>query len=93
MRLIDADALLAEVREQGVLGSGHSDSEREDDVCDMIDHAPTVDAIEVVRCKDCVRKRAEYWVETDRFVVCSRYNISKNENGFCDYGERKDGDE
>ena len=43
MRLIDADILIKTIKEQGIRGSGWSDSERESDVIDMIDSISTVD--------------------------------------------------
>ena len=43
MRLIDADKLIEYIRDNGVLGNYHSDTEREDDVIDMIDSQPTID--------------------------------------------------
>ena len=42
LRLIDADRLIEYVKENGVLGNYHSDSERESDVIDMIEAQPTV---------------------------------------------------
>jgi hypothetical protein len=43
MRLIDADALIKTIRLQGMLGDCHSGAEREDDVVDMIESAPTIE--------------------------------------------------
>lgn len=45
MRLIDADAL---PKYNGYALSA-------DNVAKAVEHAPTIDAVEVVRCKDCVR--------------------------------------
>ena len=55
-----------------------------------IDKAPTVDAVEVVRCKDC-----KYWSDgikgcTDRVKFCSIGYYMVGENGYCGFGERKD---
>lgn len=47
MRLIDADALLAEAMADGAYGYA--------DVKQIAD-APTIDATPVVRCKDCIVK-------------------------------------
>lgn len=68
MRLIDADAL----KEKAFFHEIDNESyvEEED-----IDNAPTVDAVEVVRCKDCVHKD----------VPCPLYGGSQF---FCAYGER-----
>ena len=73
MRLIDADKL----ERQEYWGN-----ERCFDYVDAedIDNAPTVDAVEVVRCKNC-RKFKTYGCR----MVASGYD------DFCSYGERKDG--
>lgn len=41
-RLIDADALIEYIRENGVLSLGYSDNEREENVIDMIESQPTI---------------------------------------------------
>lgn len=62
---------------------------------DCIDNAPTVEAVEVVRCKDC-----KCWTECESSllgkVMCctgqgSAY-IQKAEDDFCSYGERREGE-
>lgn len=72
-RLIDADKL----EKQEYWGN-----ERCFDYVDAedIDNAPTVDAVEVVRCKNC-RKFKTYGCR----MVASGYD------DFCSYGERKEG--
>ena len=59
-------------------------------VLDSIDSQPTVDAVEVVRCKDCIRR-----YDTDECPMCflieGEYYDGTNESGFCDSGERKEG--
>jgi hypothetical protein len=55
---------------------------------DLIKFAPTVDAVEVVRCKDC-----QYFVDTlPSGYGCSGFGGMTRAcpNGFCSYGERKD---
>ena len=48
------------------------------------------DAVEVVRCKDCIRR-----YDTDECPMCylfeGQYYEYTNGNGYCDRGERKDG--
>ena len=80
-RLIDADALENEF--------GISDADiiaRE-----VIRFAPTVDAVSVIRCRDC--KHA--WIHPCGYVYCHRdgrnaYEMTFNLDSFCSYGERKD---
>lgn len=50
--------------------------------CRIIDEAPAVDAVEVVRCKDC-----KHWAHGD----CYRLELSRP-NDFCSYGERREDD-
>ena len=57
-------------------------------VLDRIAEAPTVDAVEVVRCKDC-----EYYVETNgRIGTCELTISGAEDDGFCAWGERKEVD-
>jgi hypothetical protein len=61
-----------------------------------IDKAPTVDAVEVVRCKDC--KWYEANCETcvlhsdDGDTYDFGYDVNMKPDDFCSYGERKDND-
>ena len=54
--------------------------------CRVILEAQPVDAVEVVRCKDC-----EYWKEFDGFKNCRNINglDAAWADSFCSYGERK----
>ena len=100
MRLIDADRLNKPIyaEEDNITGSGMS----YDEICgyndgidiawNKIDQAPTIDAVPVVRCNDCIRR-----YDTDECPMCflieGKYYEYTNENGFCDRGERKEGTE
>ena len=57
---------------------------------EFLDKFPTIDAVPVVRCKDCIRR-----YDTDECPMCflieGKYYDYTNENGFCDRGERKEG--
>ena len=50
---------------------------------------PTVDAVEVVRCKDCKRYEENTEART-RFCRRELNYMYAEPNGFCSYGERKD---
>ena len=58
----------------------------------FIDAAPTVDAVPVVRCRDCIHYFAGACLK-----IYSDGNVSqdawqeRNEDDFCSYGERKEG--
>lgn len=66
------------------------------DVIDMVKRLPAVDAVEVVRCKDCKRRGTSYkcpfrhidYTEAEgyHYVDCTTFE------GYCSFGERKDTD-
>lgn len=83
MRLIDADALYDELYEN--MG--------EDEVLDRIppcyvDDAPTVDAVPVVRCGECIY----FDPEGHDGVSCAETGamIWPNEDDYCSRGQRRD---
>lgn len=90
-RLIDADALKIDF---------YDEYETEDDAYaygyvskHQIDMAPTIDAVSVVRCKECIwwiNNLTEFSADED-FLQC-RWNEeeSPNADDFCSYGERKE---
>ena len=59
----------------------------------IIEMQPTVDAVEVVRCRECVGR--PFWEEDHNGVpVCLLSGLYvRSEDDFCSYGERKEGDE
>lgn len=80
-RLIDANALIKEANADGAYG--YVDAKQ-------IADAPTVDAVEVVRCRECKHCDPENH-------HCDHYMgtvapLSRKPDDFCSYGERKDGD-
>ena len=60
------------------------------DIYDIIEAAPAADVVPVVRCKDC---RAMYTVGHG-FRWCKVWErmLLMGEDGFCSYGERKEGE-
>lgn len=82
-RLIDANALIAEY---DLVHVGEPGKARK-----LIEDAPTVEAVEIVRCRDCVH---------DGLPTCFTCYIEQHEliflnhdpEFFCGAGERKDGD-
>ena len=74
MRLIDANALIEEANADGAYG--YVDAFQ-------IANAPTVDAVEVVRCRYCKHRYSDSWCEY----------VDDNDNFYCARGERKVGDE
>lgn len=90
MRMIDADT--AKQTYTADLFDTEEDFER---VNDIFDYAPTVDAVVVVRCKDC--KHLCVWNRKDIYAFCPKTNIvflpfdKDTRTFFCSLGERKDG--
>ena len=82
MRLIDADALIKEAYVDGAYG--YVDAKQ-------IADAPTIDAVQVVRCRDC--KFGDWDSEPDDAMVCMRTKDGfwRSRNDFCSFGERKEG--
>ena len=85
-RLIDAN----DVKE---LINGLSELPWEEEVDYLVDTLPTVDAVEVVRCKDCKYYKphtpSAHWESKLPYCIrCVRVKV--NPDDFCSYGERKD---
>lgn len=60
-------------------------------VLSIINHIPTIDAVEVVRCKDCKHWVIDdYWNgNPDQVRACRFAGWMCGANGYCLYGERK----
>lgn len=85
MRLIDADALNPDD-----IPCYYGSSCYTEEVEEWLNDAPTIDAVPVVRCKDC---RAMYTVGYGyRWCNVWERMLLMGEDGFCSYGERKDGE-
>ena len=82
-RLIDANALLKEI--DGIHQRHYANSSYQfihDFFLAMfrrIKNAPTVDAVEVVRCKDCDYYEKEY----RGFGFCKYFDVGRADNDFC----------
>lgn len=82
MRLIDADKLLNDgIRVRCCFNDDGLIMVPMRDVRKSIQNAPTVDAVEVVRCKDCKG------MNEDKF--CCAWEGFVRDDDFCSYGERK----
>lgn len=47
---------------------------------------PSADAVEVVRCKDC----KHWYSDADTGMACEFTNMSQPEDGYCNWGERRE---
>ena len=86
MRLIDADALMDEANSDGAYG--YVDAKQ-------ISESPTVDAVPVVRCRECKHwkptgsKTGNSFSDTEYIGGCEFTKYCRRESDFCSYGERK----
>ena len=91
MSLIDADALLRHKRKMSGADFGGEFWDEAVLVSDIMNASP-VDAVPVVRCKDC----KHYEIHKPKVLEnCERngYLIPMKHDDFCSHGERKDDDE
>ena len=64
-----------------------------------IKEAPAADVVEVVRCRDCKRWKADGGIGIDldgtkrEYGKCAITNMAIKENCFCSFGARKDTEE
>ena len=96
--LIDRDALMAQLEDRQaflVKEWGYRDHYTRgfEEAVDKVGNAPAVDAVEVVRCKDCKHREESPWFDGYR---CGNPDegmasgVVLRDNDFCSYGERKD---
>ena len=83
MRLIDADNLKDRF-EAAIVPDAYKPSYSIAEILVEIDHAPTVDAVPVVRCKDCKYRGKDGFCEGRGWPI-----QLVPDDGFCDRGERK----
>ena len=83
MRLIDADKL--ESGEVIIPAENGGYEYVEVFYKDDVDNAPSVDAVEVVRCKDCIHRMKNGMCEFKDYSV-----VAQDDNDFCSWGERRE---
>lgn len=84
MRLIDADALIESVCHTADLGGWIGDTLRNIKrlAVRYINSAPTIDAVEVVRCRDCKHFAGEGF-------YCAQNILPMFDHFYCYYADRK----
>ena len=90
-RLIDANRALEIIHEQGI---AHPNAYYLTNYAmAILQEAPTIDAVEVVRCRNC--KYGDWDSKPDDAMVCMRTKDGfwRSGNDFCSYGERKEDDD
>ena len=100
-RLIDADAFMNVIRQHeyrlatkngsidyGMFTLG---------IQQAVDEQPTIDAVPVVRCRECKHwkpswsKAGNSFSDMEYIGGCEFTNYCRSESDFCSYGERKEG--
>ena len=82
MRLIDVDVMLHELANQSFPQSGEYGRARQRLIADLR-NAPTVDAVPVIRCKDC-----KYYEEQDETIgTCLLTESGAHIKGYCSWAE------
>lgn len=93
-RLIDANAVVEWLKDVDVFFKGTEEHKtiaiNIGRIVDHIEAMPTVDAVEVVRCKDCKHWLKDFAGSTEFVGRCEYANYAIGANGYCVYVERKD---
>lgn len=88
MRLIDADDLGVWRSSRDVAPAAYCAGWN--GLLNLIENAPTVDAVVVTRCKDCAHKERAT-VNEKGFLICPASGMEIAPGDFCSYGEPKEG--
>lgn len=85
MRLIDADAMIKHMKKDPLFPMVEQYG-----LSGVVEAMPTVDAVPVVRCKDCVNWQTDWTPSAKDSHYCAMVDLSTEETFYCSYGERKD---
>ena len=80
-RYIDADAFKQKLADRGIFFPALYANE--------LNEMPTADVVEVVRCKDCVKRQTPDCTMWYQCSVCGGQWSWENDAAFCSLGERK----
>ena len=87
-RLIDADALWRKFESE----PWYDNVDRDEIALPLVDEAPTVNAVEVVRCREYKHRGTDDCIFHIKGEPADEELLLKLDNDFCSYGERKEGD-
>ena len=90
MSLINREVLLSFEKMDADLRATCGDHHTAEDVIMMIKTAPTVDAVPVVRCRECKYRFKNNGHSKDGCPIIDS-NIWMDDDDFCSHGERKEG--
>ena len=95
MRLIDADVAKKAVHEEfdECLVWDESGEYTSNVIEKILEALPTVDAVPVMRCKDCKFSMSGIDKYNERYILCQLHERSYGviDDGFCNWAERKEG--
>lgn len=90
MRLIDADALKARIEKYGGIFERCRACINGDCATCVVENmdkiAPTIDAVPVVRCKDCIHSESN--MSANGLRLCDLLAADVADNDYCFWGER-----
>lgn len=89
MSLINREALLSFEKMDADLCATCGEHHTAEDVIMMIKTAPTVDAVPVVRCRECKYRGTDDCIFHIKGEPADEELLLKLDNDFCSYGERK----
>lgn len=95
MRLIDGDTLWEKLDDE----PWYDNADRDEIALPIVAAAPTVDAVPVVRCKDCKhcrelnRKDRIEEAYADGVLWCTNQSDGVWPDDYCSYGERRGGED
>lgn len=83
-RLIDANLVIDRLKTNIILGATEQAF-----LINYVNCCPTVDAVEVVRCRDCKHRGTDYCIFHIKGEPADEELLRKLDNDFCSYGERR----
>ena len=95
MRIIDADALGVGRCSKDILPDAYCAGWN--GLIELIEKAPTIDAVPVVRCRECKHwkpsgsKAGNSFSDMEYIGGCEFTKYCRRESDFCSYGDRKEG--
>lgn len=92
-RYIDADAAYEAACEGADNWDGGCSPYRDDCIREELDKVPTVDAVQVVRCKECKHNMDDFAWNGEPYKWCELQHQHMADDFFCADGERRTDDE
>lgn len=86
MRLIDADALEHDL----VTAARYMTKDQVLDVAYRVNKAPTIDAVSVVRCKDCMYHFDVRMFGHQSVIQCAIFDYIMQPDSYCDQGRQEE---